>query len=1442
MKNHQIFRVILVLLLSILSCNTIIAQTPSENNLRKLDPLLRSVLLKNNIGRLAPARNIEWQATSEPLLNTIIKVNGDPMRINSTGARIRSIARNILTADVPLGSLGDLIALPNVLYVQSARKMDIKREMQTALDVSVPDTGADQVWASSPGYTGKGVIVGVIDSGIDWSHPDFMSKDGKSRILYIWDQTIHTPDKFPRGYTYGTEWTKDEIDAGVCGEIDEDSHGTHVTSIIAGDGRGRDDFTGIAPEADIITVKTTFNDADIFDAAVYIFQKANELKKPAVINMSFGSQWGPHDGTELMDQALDELLSRSGQAIVASAGNDGGRSVHVGTTSLKAPAKENYPWVALRPYIGGSYLPVQIWYDPADTISVRLLVPKNSNGDLSDMGMGWIHKGESKTFIILQGPFKGAEVAINSTSMASDGVYPNFNGIDIYIYNSDDSTIPIDDYIYGIEFDGAGASFDAYTPYYGVFTKNLPGAVAFPDRAFLIEGDGYKTIITPSSASKVVAVGSYVTKSEWIDSENRIRTEDLTIGKISVFSSFGPLLNGGLKPEISAPGEMVVAAFSPDAWEEPRSIYLDKTHVTWRGTSMSAPHVTGAIALLFQQNPNLDVQAVRSRLFLTATDQGQSGWDRAWGYGKLNVLSAMDIPSTPRGVEATPSSGSVTIKWSSNPEGDIAGYRLYLPSNRTDVGNRTSYRLGNLPNNVPVTFSLSAYNSSGNESSKTNVITVVPEMPQPDKTPPERPKDLTLTPINTAIDAKWSRNTEYDLDSYRIYYGTSSGKYDKSITVQNMTSYRIESLTNDVGIYIAVSAIDSSGNESAKSDEVFAIPKLSPALELRYQSGWPVRMDHDIQSSPTVYDIDKDGKMEIAITTRGGRAGLFRYNGVYVTGWPITMDAGSVSSPAICDIDGDGLAEVVATAGEMIYVWHHNGNSVPGWPQKAEGSIVASPALGDIDGDGKIEVVVGSLDGKVYAFKSDGSPVNGWPVNLNNPVQSSVGLGDIDGDSRKEVVICSSYGVVYVLKGDGTAVNGWPVYTYGGIYSSPALGDIDGDGGIEVIIADTEGTVHAWHPDGSEISGFPVDLRDSIISSPALGDIDGNASSLEIAICTKDGNMFVLKNNGAVMDGWPVPISDTVTSSPSLCDINGDGYSEIIIGTSTGLGYTGIVYAFDRFGKKADPRLPVGVEGNIINSSPALADIDGDGDVELIVGSSRYYDGTGGQLHVWDLTGRPNKNGYQWSGFRHDSCHTGYVEDVTSPSFIIVPIQKAIRDKRITVYVLASEKLASLPNIKVEIEGVVSQIALEQIGQRTYKAEYIAEKTGEYTFTVSGADMRGNTGTSSKSIFIEADRENRGEFHFALYQNYPNPFNPETWIPYELEQAESVTIRIFSSDGKLLRTLDPGLKPAGSYTSKKDAVYWDGKDNDGQDVASGLYFCVLKAGKFKTVKKMLLLK
>ena len=1447
---------LLLLLVIFLHWFAPLARTMQAPFLWKLDPILKPLIIDMDRAYRAPTAQRFTRPHAPDLINAIIKVSGSPVAIESAGARVRSVIGNIVTADVPRHSLNDLISLPNVIYVQAARQMQ-----PALLDISVPDTGADQVWRSAPGYTGKGVIVGIVDAGIDWEHPDFRGSDGTSRILYIWDQIVQTPGQYPAWYGYGTEWTKAHIDSGQCQEMDATSHGTHIASTIAGNGGDKHEFTGMAPEADIIAVKTNFQDPDILDAADYIFRKAAELNRPAVINMSFGSHWGPHDGTALLDQAMDELLVAPGRAIVASAGNDGGGAVHVGTRALRQPISGNYPWTAIRPLVGAQSTVAQAWYAPSKSISVRFLLPENDMGDLKDLGMGWVSEGESRYFSVPSGPLAGAEVVIDAQQPASEFLYPNFDSIYIRISDNGDPTIPIDEYIYAIEYDGAGVGLDTYVLWHGSFTTKLPGSVSFPNKSFLLEGDGDKTIISPASASSVICVGSYATRSEWIDVENRIRTEGLRADDISVFSSRGPLLNGVRKPDIAAPGEMIVAAFSADGWVRSRSIYRDGKHISWRGTSMSSPHVAGAVALIYQQNPNLTALAVKNVLNSAAIDRGQAGWDKAWGYGKLDVLAAMDIPSMPRGLRTTTDDGSITVTWLPNRENDIEGYKIYwtLDGKLSILDSPASSIQHPVSSQHSVSLSVSAYDTAGNEGPKSQEVTVAANVSEVDVTPPDPPRDLAVVPIDTALDLTWSGGGEHDLARYKVYYGTSSGNYDRSISVGKLTKYRLKNLTNSVRFYIAVSSIDTSGNESDKSKEVTAVPRLFPRPELRYQSGWPVSTGHDVYSSPALYDIDGDGRLEVSISAKDGKVYLLRYNGGHVAGWPISTGLASVSSPALGDVDGDGSVEIVAGAGETMYVWHDDGTPVRGWPVRTGGSILASPALGDIDGDGRMEVVVGSRDGKVYAYNSDGSSVDGWPVTTYGYIHSSAALGDIDGDSRLETVVGSEDGSMYVFNGDGTMADGWPVYVGSALYSSPALGDIDGDSDMEIVAADESGQVHIWRYNGDQVKGWPVDLRERIVSSPALGDVDGDQNSLEVIISTRHGSIYILKNDGTTMDGWPVSVIDVVTSSPALGDIDGDGNVEVVVATSTGQHYIGLVYAFRNTGEKLGTLWPVYTEGNMCHSSPALGDLDGDGDVELVVGSCRPASGAGGQIHAWDLAGRLTGKGILWGGFRHDPRHTGVADDTLPPSFMIAALQNAALKKYFSLYVIASEQLmatpdliveqASQPVIAEEADTLAQSMPLIQIdaSSRIYRADFIAQADGSYIFTVTGTDTSGNVGHSSRTIPIQtygrtSKPSSMVPANFALLPNYPNPFNPGTWIPYELAQSADVTIDIHNVAGQLIRSLNLGRRAAGSYMSKETAAYWNGMDDSAQEMASGVYFCILKAGEFRAVRKMILSK
>jgi hypothetical protein len=226
------------------------------------------------------------------------------------------------------------------------------------------------------------VLVGIVDTGIDYAHPDFQKPDGTTRLVSIWDQA-GTGASPPSGFTYGAEWLPAAINSAIATEIDSEGHGSHVMGIAAGDGSATGNgepafrYVGMAPEADLCVVKTTFSTADIVDGVNYIFQKAASLGKQAVVNLSLGTQEGPHDGTLDMDQMLNALTG-PGKIIVASAGNAGEDNLH-GQVTL-SPGTPQSMTLVVPPYTknagaGNDYMLFSGWYSGVSQISLTIVSP-----------------------------------------------------------------------------------------------------------------------------------------------------------------------------------------------------------------------------------------------------------------------------------------------------------------------------------------------------------------------------------------------------------------------------------------------------------------------------------------------------------------------------------------------------------------------------------------------------------------------------------------------------------------------------------------------------------------------------------------------------------------------------------------------------------------------------------------------------------------------------------------------------------------------------------------------------------------------------------------------------------------------------------------------------------------------------------------------------------
>jgi len=312
-------------------------------------------------------------------------------------------------------------------------------------------------------------------------------------------------------------------------------------------------------------------------------------------------------------------------------------------------------------------------------------------------------------------------------------------------------------------------------------------------------------------------------------------------------------------------------------------------------------------------------------------------------------------------------------------------------------------------------------------------------------------------------------------------------------------------------------------------------------------SGWPKSV-YNIEETPTLADLDGDGDKEIIIAIKGTLY-VWNHDGSNFPNFPVKMGEipYSYTSPAVADIDNDGDLEIITDTVIKLFAYHHNGTIVSGWPFRVLGTIRSSPAVGNIDLDPELEIVIGAQS-KVYTLNHDGTLLSGWPrtVEGNSPVNtrvSSPAIVDIDNDLEKEIIIgagLSNYNgptYIYAFNPDGSQNVGWPKqlpYLDEGInviYASPAIDDLDNDGKLELIQGYVDGKLYVWNLDS-----------------------DYNNESI-------DWNQFHhdIANTGLYKEGYfqnppviqlnPIPqyINNNYTISAEVSDSNGLDYCEICV-------------------------------------------------------------------------------------------------------------------------------------------------------------------------------------------------------------------------------------------------------------------------------------------------------
>lgn len=604
----------------------------------KLDPALRRLVSTDrSLSALSAStaggpRDVRIEVTDEGnvLVPCLIR-SKDPAetarRVVALGGTHRVTSGEIVVAVVRREELASIAAGPEVV---SASASYLRKPL---LDASRPATGADQIQAGvglPSAYTGKGVIVGLVDSGIDLRHPDF-SADKGTRILAVWDVSGLAAGAAPR------VCTASQIAGGTCTEIDVDGHGTHAAGIAAGNGTVRPEYRGMAPEANLVVARagrstsvTGFYDDDIVDACSFIFGQAKALGRPAVINVSAGSVRGPLDGTSELETALSALTG-PGRIIVAAAGNAGNTPVH-----LSYAAKGNSPDTSNETeiFIDDPSQPaeIELWYRAGSlSAGFTLYTTREDPSSTPPVGPG---AAPGVQPLLTQGGVHVADYEVDASTTSSPT-----NGDHVV-------KLSIQPTLGGIRF---GVRFALYVFGSGTMDAWITnGRFGTVSEGYWRPGDSKKTVASPATAKGVIAAGAYTTKIQWIDYDwvTQRKTDCGLFGDLACFNSTGPTRDGRSKPDITAPGQVVVAPMS--LWASPAQPRTrtspDEKYLVLEGTSMAAAHVTGLVALMLQANPALDFDAVSSALRSTASADAFTGAapdPNVWGAGKLNGYAAV---------------------------------------------------------------------------------------------------------------------------------------------------------------------------------------------------------------------------------------------------------------------------------------------------------------------------------------------------------------------------------------------------------------------------------------------------------------------------------------------------------------------------------------------------------------------------------------------------------------------------------------------------------------------------------------------------------------------------------------------------------------------------------------------------------------------------------
>ena len=535
--------------------------------------------------------------------DVIVKYSGSESGLAGENIQVVSLLGGYAVVTLPEAEIAEYSDREQIEFMEKPKQLYFEtlqgREASCILTVQDRNTG----------LSGEGVLVGVVDSGIDYFHPDFRNEDGSSRILRLWDQSI--PGNPPEGYLTGTEYAKEEIDKALAlGETegrrfipsrDFSGHGTAVLGIAAGNGRASDGVNrGIAYKSDLLVVKmgnareSSFpRTTELIEGIDYLIRQAVKMGRPIAVNISFGNNYGSHQGDSLLETYISNVANVGRSVICVGTGNNGNDRIH--TAGKLRQGQTEMIEMSIGPY--ETTLNLQLWKAYADEIEISIETPSGEKlPKLSEkIGTQRYHAGETDLLIYYgkPGPFQ-----------VTQEIYFDFIPVGTYLTSG----------IWKLYLRGRRIKEGNYNLW-------LPGGRVLNSMTGFYRPTAAETLTIPSTAAKVVTVGAY----------------DSRLNAFADFSGRGGKQLAYFKPDLVAPGVDVTAP-------APGGGYSGMT-----GTSFAVPFVTGAAALMMEwgiarkNDPFLWGEKVKA--YLRRGAQPLPGFEKypneSVGWGRLCFVESM---------------------------------------------------------------------------------------------------------------------------------------------------------------------------------------------------------------------------------------------------------------------------------------------------------------------------------------------------------------------------------------------------------------------------------------------------------------------------------------------------------------------------------------------------------------------------------------------------------------------------------------------------------------------------------------------------------------------------------------------------------------------------------------------------------------------------------